>query len=429
MNVLVVGSGGREHALVWKLAQSGRIASLYAAPGNPGMERYAQCLPIAVDDIEGLVAAAKEHQIDLTVVGPELPLTLGIVDRFEAEGLACFGPSKAAAELEGSKAFSKDLMKKYNIPTAAYEVFTEVAPAKAFADKLGYPVVVKADGLAAGKGVLICESQEDAYAAIEDMLVASEFGEAGHRIVIEEFMTGPEVSVLAFADGSHALPMVSAQDHKRIFDNDEGPNTGGMGAYSPAPMYHEALAAEVLETIIRPTIAAMAAEGRPFTGILYTGLMLTEDGPRVLEYNVRFGDPETQPVLMRLESDLLDVFEKALAGRLDEVELAWKEEAAVCVVLAAKNYPASPVKGDAILGLDELEDDQVVVFHAGTKRMDAKLVTNGGRVLGVTALGDTIREAIEHAYKATAHIHFEGMQYRRDIGARALKEEGSHGEG
>lgn len=424
MNVLVIGSGGREHALVWKLAQSDRVERIYAAPGNPGMAHLATCLSIAVDDLDGLVAAAQEHQIDMTVVGPELPLTLGIVDRFQALGMPCFGPSKAAAELEGSKAFSKHLMKKYHIPTAAYEVFTEVAPAKAFADKLGYPVVIKADGLAAGKGVLICENQEEAYRAVEDMLVGNEFGEAGHRIVIEEFMTGPEVSILAFADGTHAVPMVSAQDHKRIFENDKGPNTGGMGAYSPAPMYDEAMAEHVFQTIIQPTVDAMKAEGRPFTGILYTGLMLTEDGPKVLEYNVRFGDPETQPVLMRLESDLLDVFEKAVAGELADLSLKWKEEAAVCVVLAARNYPGSPVKGDVILGLDDVSAmDDTMVFHAGTALKDGAILTNGGRVLGVTALGQTIAEAIELVYKTTAHIHFEGMQYRRDIGARALKKE------
>ncbi len=424
MKVLVVGGGGREHALVWKLAQSERVDKLYAAPGNVGMENLAECLPIAADDIDGLVRAAKEKDIDLTVVGPEKPLTMGIVDRFNEAGLRCFGPNKKAAELEGSKAFSKNLMKKYGIPTAAYDVFTDVEAAKAFLQTLSMPCVIKADGLAAGKGVIIAETLEDAESTVNNMLQESSFGEAGHRIVIEEFLTGQEVSVLAFADGEHVVPMVSSQDHKRIFDNDEGPNTGGMGAYSPAPMYTPELAEEVMETIVRPTIAAMKAEERPFTGILYTGLMLTEDGPKVLEYNARFGDPETQPVLMRMENDLLDVFEKAIDGALDGVTLTWQDDAAVCVVLAAQNYPQSPRKGDAIDGLDYEFPDDVMVFHAGTKRKGDAIVTNGGRVLGVTARGASIKEAIEEAYKAVAHINFDGMQYRHDIGAKALKMEG-----
>lgn len=424
MKVLVVGGGGREHALVWKLAQSNRVDKLYAAPGNVGMENLAECLPVAADDIDGLVQIAKEKEIDLTVVGPEQPLTMGIVDRFNEAGLRCFGPNKKAAELEGSKAFSKNLMKKYNIPTAAYDVFTDVKAAKAFLQTLSMPCVIKADGLAAGKGVIIAETIGDAESTIDDMLQGSTFGEAGHRIVIEEFLVGQEVSVLAFADGERVVPMVSSQDHKRIFDNDEGPNTGGMGAYSPAPMYTPELAQKVMETIVRPTIAAMKAEGRPFTGILYTGLMLTEDGPKVLEYNARFGDPETQPVLMRMENDLVDVFEKAIDGHLNDVTLSWQDDAAVCVVLAAHNYPQSPRKGDVINGLDYDFSDNVMVFHAGTKRKDDSIVTNGGRVLGVTARGASIKDAIKEAYNAVAHINFDGMQYRSDIGAKALKMEG-----
>lgn len=424
MKVLVVGGGGREHALVWKLAQSDRVDALYAAPGNVGMENLAECLPIAADDIEGLVQAAKEKEIDLTVVGPEKPLTMGIVDRFQEAGLRCFGPDKKAAELEGSKAFSKNLMKKYGIPTAAYDVFTDAAEAKKFLQTLSMPCVIKADGLAAGKGVIIAQSIDEAETTVDDMLQGNSFGEAGHQIVIEEFLRGQEVSVLAFADGEHVVPMVSSQDHKRIFDNDKGPNTGGMGAYSPAPMYTPELAEKVMETIVRPTIAAMKEEGRPFTGILYTGLMLTEDGPKVLEYNARFGDPETQPVLMRMKNDLLDVFEKAIDGALDSVTLNWEDDAAVCVVLAAKDYPQSPRKGDVINGLDYAFADDVMVFHAGTARKNGAIVTAGGRVLGVTARGASIREAIEEAYKAVAHIDFDGMQYRHDIGAKALKMEG-----
>ena len=349
---------------------------------------------------------------------------MGIVDAFEKAGLPCFGPSKAAARIEGSKAFSKQLMQKYNIPTARFDVFSDLAEAKAYVHALNGPCVVKADGLAAGKGVIICPDEETAYQALENMLSNKAF-EAGQKVLVEEFLQGQEVSILAFADGKHVLPMVSAQDHKRIFDGDEGPNTGGMGAYSPAPIYTEALAEEVLQTIIRPTVAAMAQEGCPFTGILYTGLMLTADGPKVLEYNARFGDPETQPVLMRLASDLLEPIQAALAGQLDQVTLTWRPEAAVCVVLAAENYPASPRKGDPISGIDKAENDETVVFQAGTREDDkGRLLTAGGRVLGVTALGEDIKSAMEHAYKAVAYIDFDGMQYRHDIGMKALEVEG-----
>lgn len=422
MKVLVIGSGGREHALVWKLAQSDQVTDIYVAPGNAGMTALATCLPIQVEQIDDLVKLAQEKEIDLTVVGPEKPLTMGIVDAFEAAGLACFGPSKAAARLEGSKAFSKALMKKYQIPTAKFDVFTDLAAAKAYVEALNGPCVVKADGLAAGKGVIICPDTATALAALEDMLTDKAFGEAGQRVLVEEFLEGQEVSVLAFADGKQVIPMVSAQDHKRIFDGDEGPNTGGMGAYSPAPIYTEALAEEVLKTIIEPTIAAMAAEGCPFKGVLYTGLMLTQDGPKVLEYNARFGDPETQPVLMRLASDITEPLLASIEGRLDQVTLSWHDEAAVCVVLAAKDYPASPRKGDEIRGIPEAEAHGAVVFHAGT-RLDGqdRLLTAGGRVLGVTALGPDIRSAMEQAYKAVAYIDFDGMQYRHDIGMKALE--------
>lgn len=420
MKVLVVGSGGREHALCWKIAQR-PDTEVYVAPGNIGMVDVATLVNIKVDDIAGLVDFAKAEEIDLTVVGPELPLTLGIVDAFQDAGLACFGPNKAAAKLEGSKAFSKELMKKYGIPTAAFDTFTDVDKAKAFVDEIGVPCVVKADGLAAGKGVIICMTREEADKAIEDMLTDHAFGDASATIVIEEYMVGPEVSVLAFADGKSVLPMVSAQDHKRIFDGDKGPNTGGMGAYSPAPVYTEALSAEVNKTIIEPTIAAMAAEGTPFTGILYTGLMLTEKGPRVLEYNVRFGDPETQPIMVRMKSDIVALFQACVNGKLDEATLEWHDEAAVCVIMASGGYPASSEKGVPIHGLDDIAAEEAIVFHSGTAEKDGEIVTNGGRVLGVTAKDATIKGAIDKAYAAVKKINFDHMQFRRDIGARALQ--------
>ncbi len=420
MKVLVVGSGGREHALCWKIAQRPGT-EVYVAPGNIGMVDVATLVNIKVDDIAGLVDFAKAEGIDLTVVGPELPLTLGIVDAFQEAGLACFGPNKAAAKLEGSKAFSKELMKKYGIPTAAFDTFTDVDKAKAFVDEIGVPCVVKADGLAAGKGVIICMIREEADKAIEEMLTDHAFGDASATIVIEEYMVGPEVSVLAFADGKSVLPMVSAQDHKRIFDGDKGPNTGGMGAYSPAPVYTEALSAEVNKTIIEPTIAAMAAEGTPFTGILYTGLMLTEKGPRVLEYNVRFGDPETQPIMVRMKSDIVALFQACVDGKLDEATLEWHDEAAVCVIMASGGYPASSEKGVPIHGLDDIAAEEAIVFHSGTAEKDGEIVTNGGRVLGVTAKDATIKGAIDKAYAAVEKINFDHMQFRRDIGARALQ--------
>ena len=427
MRILVVGSGGREHALLWKLAQH-PDAELYVAPGNIGMVDVATQVNIAVDDIDTLVDFAREEKMDLTVVGPELPLTMGIVDAFQKAGLPCFGPGKAAARLEGSKAFSKELMKKYHIPTAAFGTFEKVEGACAFVDKIGAPCVVKADGLAAGKGVIICKTKDEAYEAVREMLTAHRFGNAGAQIVIEEFLEGQEVSVLAFADGTHVRPMVSAQDHKRIFDHDEGPNTGGMGAYSPAPVYTDDLAKEVEETIIRPTVAAMASEGAPFTGILYTGLMITKDGPKVLEYNVRFGDPETQPIMMRLKSDLVDIFMSALNGTLDTAEIEWYDDAAVCVIMASGGYPATSEKGVPIHGLDDVAPEEAMVFHSGTALKDNDIVTAGGRVLGVTAKDATIRGAIDKCYQAVAKIHFDHMQYRHDIGARALKQEGAANE-
>ena len=418
MKVLVVGSGGREHALVWKLAQSPLVEKVYCAPGNDGMKE-AQLVNIKADDLNALAEFAQKEAIDLTVVGPEVPLTMGIVDLFQEEGLKIFGPSKLAAEIEGSKAFAKDLMAKYNIPTAAYGVFTDTKEAIQFAQKIGVPCVVKADGLAAGKGVLICESMEDAENAIKDILVDNKFGSAGSRVVVEEFLVGQEVSVLAFADGEHIVPMVSAQDHKRIFDNDKGLNTGGMGAYSPAPIYTGEVRAIIEKEVLAKTLAAMKKEGRPFSGVLYAGLMLTKDGPKVLEFNARFGDPETQAVLPRLQSDLAEIMLAVCEKRLDQVEIKWSDNPCVCVVLASGGYPETSEKGKVITGLEKAADN-AIVFHAATKLVDGNYQTNGGRVLGISAQDETIVRAITKAYKAVSEISFENMQYRTDIGRKAL---------
>ncbi|WP_041314082.1 phosphoribosylamine--glycine ligase [Heliomicrobium modesticaldum] len=428
MKVLVVGGGGREHALVWKLKQSPRVAEVYCAPGNAGIARIAHCVDIKADDVTGILTFAWEKRIDLTVVGPEAPLSAGIVDVFNDHEMPIFGPTKKAAEIEGSKAFAKDLMRKYDIPTAAYGVFTEIEPAFQFIDKLaaarpveaGCPCVVKADGLAAGKGVIVAADVAEAKEAVRSMLKGNAFGDAGRRVVIEEFLEGEEVSILAFTDGDHVLPMVSAQDHKRIFDGDQGPNTGGMGAYSPAPVYTEALAREVEKTVLLPTIQAMKAEGRPYRGVLYAGLMVTAQGPKVLEYNARFGDPETQPVLMRMQTDLVDVIEAILENRLEEQPIEWSSDATVCVVMAAGGYPGDYEKGKAISGLDDALPG-VEVFHAGTAAKEDQIVTAGGRVLAVTAKGPTIGEAIDLAYRQVERIHFDGLQFRRDIGRRALE--------
>ncbi|MTV49062.1 phosphoribosylamine--glycine ligase [Heliobacillus mobilis] len=427
LKVLVVGGGGREHALVWKLRQSPRVSEVYCAPGNAGIEKIAKCVNIKADDVTGLLTFAWEKRIDLTVVGPEAPLSAGIVDVFNDHEMPIFGPTQKAAEIEGSKAFSKDLMQKYGIPTASYGVFTEVEPALAFVDELaarktiaGSPCVVKADGLAAGKGVIVAKDVTEAKEAVRSMLEGNAFGSAGSRVVIEEFMEGEEVSILAFTDGDHVIPMVSAQDHKRIFDNDEGPNTGGMGAYSPAPVYTEELAQQVQESILKPTVEAMKAEGRPYSGVLYAGLMITAEGPKVLEYNARFGDPETQPVLMRLDTDLVDIIEAILEKRLDQQAISWSTDAAVCVVMSAKGYPGDYEKGNFITGLDN-PIAGVEVFHAGTAQKGDHVVTTGGRVLGVTAKAQGIREAIELAYRQVGNVCFDGAHYRKDIGRRALE--------
>ena len=422
MKVLVVGGGGREHALVWKIAQSPLVTKVYCAPGNPGIGLIAENVPLKVEDLDGLLAFAQANAIDLTVVGPELPLSLGIVDRFEANGLTIFGARQNAAIIEASKAFSKDLMKKYDVPTAAYGVFTEVEPAVAFIDEVGIPIVIKADGLAAGKGVIIAQSRDEAVATVQDMLSGNAFGAAGSRVVVEEFLVGEEASFLAFTDGKNIIPLASAQDHKAVFDGDRGPNTGGMGAYSPAPVVTPSIHEKAMTEVMRRTVDGMAAEGRPYRGVLYAGLMINGDSVKTLEFNARFGDPECQPLLMRMKSDIVPVLLAVAKGDLSGVTIEWHDKAAVCVVMAAGGYPADYRKGDAIRGLDEaaaLED--LFVFHAGTTEKDGQIVTSGGRVLGVTALGATVKESIDRAYEGVGRICWEGVHFRKDIGAKALK--------
>lgn len=421
MRILVIGSGGREHALVWKLSQSKQVTALYCAPGNPGIAQLARCVDLDIEDNEALAAFAQAEGIDLTVVGPEGPLVAGIVDAFEAKGLRVFGPSAAAARLEGSKQFAKEIMAKYGIPTAAFAVFTDAGEAKDYVRRQGAPIVVKADGLAAGKGVVVAMTEEEALQAIDEMLCQGRFGSAGSRVVLEEFMVGEEASLLAFADGATVVPMVAAQDHKRIFDGDQGPNTGGMGAYAPAPVATPAILAQTMETILKPMVAAMAAEGCPYKGVLYAGLMITDKGPRVVEFNARFGDPETQVVLPLLESDLVEVMVACIEGRLAQTPVAWKQGSTVCVVMAAGGYPGSYRQGDVIEGLAEAASAGAVVFHAGTgASAGGEIVTAGGRVLGVTATGADIAGAVTAAYRGVEQIHFDGVQYRKDIAHRAL---------
>lgn len=417
MKVLIVGSGGREHAIAWKVAQSKRVEKIYCAPGNAGIEEYAECVNIGAMEFDKLTAFAMEKGIDLTVIGMDDPLVGGVVDAFEAKGLRVFGPRQLAAMIEGSKAFSKDLMKKYNIPTAAYENFDDPKKALEYLETAKMPIVLKADGLALGKGVLICNTLEEAKEGVKSIMEDKQFGSAGNRMVIEEFMTGREVSVLCFCDGTHVVPMTSAQDHKRAQDGDQGLNTGGMGTFSPSPFYTPEIAAFCEENIYKPTMAAMKAEGRDFVGILFVGLMLTQDGPKVLEYNARFGDPETQVVLPRMKTDIVDVFEACIDGKLDEIQLEFEDNAAVCVVLASEGYPVKYDKGFVISGLDTFKEHEgYYCFHAGTKRTDAGIVTNGGRVLGVTAKGTDLKEARANAYKATEWVSFDNKYMRHDIG-------------
>ncbi len=421
MKVLVIGSGGREHTLTWKLAQSPRVTALLAAPGNPGIAQHARCLAIKEGEIEALVAAALRERVDLTVVGPELPLSLGVADRFRERGLAVFGPSQAAARLESSKAFAKDLMARHGIPTARFRAFTEAGPARAWCRELGVPLVVKADGLAAGKGVIICRNLAEADAAVAQCLDERAFGAAGASVVIEEFMVGEEASFFAITDGDAILPLASAQDHKTVFDGDQGPNTGGMGAYSPAPVMDAGMTERVMAEIVRPTVAAMAKEGTPFAGFLYVGLMITREGPRVVEFNCRFGDPECQVVIPRLAGDLLPHLDAVARGTSIPASVPWSPETSVCVVMSSGGYPGSYETGRPIRGVADAEAlPGVRVFHAGTALRDDVLVTAGGRVLGVQALGSGVRASVDAAYAAVARIHFEGAHFRRDIAQRAL---------
>jgi len=422
MRILVIGSGGREHALCWAIAASPLCDALYCAPGNPGIAKEAVCVPIAATDIEAIIAFAQKEKIDFVVVGPEAPLVAGLVDKLEAAGIAAFGPSAAAAALEGSKGFTKDLCAKYDIPTARYRRFTDAGAAKTYVRTEGAPIVVKADGLAAGKGVTVAMSLAEAEAAIDDALIANRFGAAGAEVVIEEFLAGEEASFFVLSDGQHALPLASAQDHKRVFDGDKGPNTGGMGAYSPAPCVTPAIADEVMARIIRPTLDGMAKDGHPYKGVLYAGLILTAKGPQLIEYNVRFGDPECQVLLPRLKSDLLPALLAARDGVLGDFDLRWRDETAVCVVLAAEGYPGAPRKGSEIRGLDDATggDPSVMIFHAGTKRSDGRLVADGGRVLNVVALGRDVAAARAKAYAAIARIDWPEGFCRRDIGWRAV---------
>ncbi|HUK08257.1 MAG TPA: phosphoribosylamine--glycine ligase [Stellaceae bacterium] len=423
MRILLVGSGGREHALAWAIAASPLCDRLFAAPGNPGIAELATCVPIGALDLDRLVAFAQAERIDFAVIGPEAPLVAGIVDRLEAAGVAAFGPSAAAAALEGSKGFTKDLCAKYRIPTAAYRRFNDATAAKEYARGRPPPIVVKADGLAAGKGVTIAATADEAFAAIDDAMLGGRFGTAGAEVVIEDFLRGEEASVFALVDGRHSLLLASAQDHKRVGDGDAGPNTGGMGAYSPAPCVTQEIEARIRREIIEPTVAAMARAGRPFKGVLYAGLMLTTEGPKLIEYNVRFGDPEAQVLIPRLKSDLLPALIAARDGVLDGFDLRWREEAALCVVLAARGYPEDPQRGTEIRGLDGAQSaaPEVIIFHAGTKRADGRLLADGGRVLNVVALGADLAEAQRRAYAAVDRIDWPEGFCRRDIGWRALK--------
>ena len=420
MKLLVIGSGGREHALAWRLAKTAGLQKIYVAPGNAGTAHEHELTNINITDPEALADFAEREKIHLTVVGPEAPLAAGVVNVFRARGLKVFGPTKEAAQLESSKDFAKRFMARHKIPTAAFETFSETAAAHAYVDGKGAPIVIKADGLAAGKGVVVAMTLAEAHAAIDDMLAGNKMGEAGSRVVIEDFLDGEEASFIVMVDGKNVLALASSQDHKRIFDGDTGPNTGGMGAYSPAPVVTPAIHAKAMREVILPTVRGMAADGIPYTGFLYAGLMIGKDGSvKTVEFNCRMGDPETQPIMMRMKSDLLELLEHAVAGKLDQIEAEWDRRIALGVVLAAANYPETPRKGDVISGLPG-ETETVKVFHAGTEEKDGKVVTSGGRVLCVTALGDNVKLAQKSAYEAILGIHFDGMQYRRDIGHRAV---------
>lgn len=426
MKVLIIGNGGREHALAWKAAQSQLVSEVFVAPGNPGTasEDKIKNVNIGVTDVDALVSFAKENNVDLTIVGPEAPLVIGVVDAFQAADLRIFGPSKNAAQLEGSKSFTKDFLARHNIPTAKYEVFTETDKALEYLDKVGAPIVIKADGLAAGKGVIVAMNLDEAKDAVKDMLSGNAFGDAGSRVVIEDFLSGEEASFIVMVDGENVVPMATSQDHKRVGDKDTGPNTGGMGAYSPAPVVTQDVFNKVMEQIISPTVNGMKAEGNKYVGFLYAGLMIDAQGnPKVIEYNCRFGDPETQPIMMRMQSDLVDLCNKAVDGKLKGEIAKYDDRAAVGVVLAAKNYPSTPQKGDVISGLDYNFPSDTKIFQAGTSLKDGNVVTSGGRVLCATALGNTVLEAQQKAYEAIKHINWDGMFYRSDIAYRAIERE------
>jgi len=426
MNVLVIGSGGREHALAWKAAQSSKVETIFVAPGNAGTAREPKLenIDIDVSDIQSLINFAKDNDIHLTIVGPEAPLVIGLVDAFNAAGLRCFGPTQGAAQLEGSKAFTKDFLARHNIPTGGYQNFTEIDPALAYIREQGAPIVIKADGLAAGKGVIVAMTEAEAEEAVRDMLAGNAFGEAGHRVVIEEFLEGEEASFICMVDGTHILPMATSQDHKRVGEGDTGPNTGGMGAYSPAPVVTPRIHDLIMSEVIEPTVKGMADEGNPYVGFLYAGLMIAEDGsPKVIEYNCRFGDPETQPIMMRLQSDIIDLCDTALDGNLDNAEAIWDTRAAVGIVLAAGGYPGSYDKGSIVKGLDGVDSDDAKIFHAGTTQQGDDVVTNGGRVLCATALGHSVSEAQHQAYELSKKIHWDDMFCRSDIGYRAIARE------
>jgi len=422
MKVLVIGGGGREHTLVWKLSQSRKVDKIFCAPGNAGISELAECLDIKTEDIESLLNFARYEWIDLTVVGPEAPLVMGIVDAFRKEGLRIFGPPASGARLEGSKAFAKDLMLKYGIPTAEYKTFTSYLHAEEYVRLKGAPIVIKADGLAGGKGVFVAESVDEAIDALKKIMKEKLFGDAGRRVVVEQCLKGEEVSFMALTDGKTILPLATSQDYKRIYDNDRGPNTGGMGAYSPAPLITKRLHSEIMLGIMKPLLKGLKREGIDYRGIIYAGLMICNGRPYVLEFNCRFGDPEAQPVLMRLKGDLFDAMKATVDGRLRDVKLSWRKDASVCVVISSKGYPNAYEKGKIIRGLDTLKGrDDLFVFHAGTSLSDGELITSGGRVLGVTASGKNIKDAKDKAYRAIGKIHFDGMHYRKDIGDKALK--------
>lgn len=422
MNVLVIGSGGREHALAWKIRQSPRVRRIFCAPGNAGIAEVADLVPLAADDVAALARFARDERVDLTVVGPELPLTLGIVDEFHRHGLRIFGPSREAAQIEGSKGFTKDLLRRHEIPTGFFGTFSDPDEALRYVNEVGAPIVIKTDGLAGGKGVLICQTVKEAEEAVNEIMRTRIFGDAGERIVIEEFLEGEEVSFIALTDGQSVLPLASSQDHKRAFDGETGPNTGGMGAYSPAPVVTPALHDRIMREVMEPVVRALADAKIDYRGVLYAGLMITASGPKVLEFNARFGDPECQPLMLRLKSDLVQLMDACIDGRLAEMQAEWEERAAACVVLAAAGYPGAYEKGKVIRGLDALRAwHNGMVFHAGTAQRDDTIVTNGGRVLGVTALGATVRDAVAEAYRIVEQIGWDGIQYRRDIGYRALE--------